>query len=99
MHIEPGQTFSVEYGTRGATCEVVALSLRQKIAVSNLLKQVETCKGPEAFGLLAEALETVCPGKSSDDDIDERTAGEIIGKALAGASLSVEQAKKSESPH
>lgn len=99
MHIEPGETFSVEYGSRGATCEVKALSLREKIKVVELLQKVEQSKGPEAFTFMADALEMVAPGKLDDPTIDERLASEIVGRALAGASLSVEQAKKSESPH
>lgn len=99
MHIEPGQTFSVEYGTRGAACEVKALSLRDKIKVAQILEKVEQARDASAFLLMAEALELVAPGKLDDPDIDERLAAEIVGRALAGASLSVEQAKKSESPH
>lgn len=99
MHIEPGQSFSVEYGSSGATCEVKALSLREKLKVVELLQKVEQARGPEAFVLMAEALELVAPGKLDDPGIDERLAAEIVGRALAGASVSVEQAKKSESLH
>ena len=99
MHIEPGQKFSITYGENGATCEVVALSLRQKIRVAQIMEQVQSCTGAEAaraFVLIGEALEIACPGKTDDPAIDERLAGEIIGKCLAGSSVSEEQQKKSE---
>jgi hypothetical protein len=95
MHLEPGQTFPIEYGN-GKTCDVKALSLREKVNVAAILAQIQASKGPEVFPLFVDALEIVCPGKADDPAVDDRIAGEIIGKALAGSSLSSEQEKKSE---
>jgi hypothetical protein len=93
--IEPGDEFQIGFGN-GHTLFVPALDLRTKNKIAKLMS--EAVGSSEAFEKLEQAIVLCCPTITEESwaKIDERNAGEIIGKTLANAALSEDERKKSE---
>lgn len=102
--IEPGDKFQVSYGN-GHTIEVVALSMRQKRKVMELVDRVsklETSGESRAvlFEIAEDALKLCVPGITDEtlDRFDETMAMQIVGATLGKQAVDNEEQKKSESP-
>lgn len=102
--IEPGESFKVSYGN-GHTIAVVALNMRQKRKLIELVERVSTLSETSEsksvlFDIAEEALGICVPGIQDEviDTLDESMAMEIITATLGGQVLSEDDKKKSESP-
>ena len=101
--IEPGDTFTIEYGC-DHRIEVVALNMRQKRKVMGIVDEVSEIEAASSsraklFDLAEEALKICVPSITEEqiDTIDEIMAMEIIGATLSKQGLSNDEEKKSES--
>lgn len=97
--IEPGERFTVEYGN-GHKTNVVALSLRQKRKIMQLLLHVQDLKITTAsiddlYAKCEEMVRMCCPDITEEqlDKLDESLAMEIASATLAGAVLDPEEKK------
>lgn len=95
-HIEPGQSFSVEYANR--TWEAVGLTLRQQRQVMQWLVDGDEGSPVAKFDAAEKSLKVCCPGITEEqmDLLNYNMACELIGKILAGTRLSEDEQKKSE---
>lgn len=97
MHIEPGESFPVEYGSRGKHLTAVSLSLRQQREVMKLVANADAVQSDEKFDLAEKALR-LCFPEITDEQIDSlnyNMACEAIGNALAATRPDEVQEKKS----
>ena len=97
--LEPGETFEIEYGN-GHTIQVVALSLRQKRRITQLLLQVQNLEVTvesidELYSNCEDMVRMCCPDITDEelDKLDERLSMEIASNTLAGAALTAEEKK------
>ena len=100
--VEPGELFDVEYRP-GKTLQVRALSARQERRMAKLeteFKALEDYESDEAFGF-QESMLAVCVGEELKEEILENLSAEEVWKVIrgvvAGARLSTDDEKKSES--
>lgn len=99
MKIVPGELFDIEY-REGETAKVKALTLREKISVCGLLKELEETAPRDGYAVLIKAVEFCLADESKDvlDKIDEYDGFEIVTKTIDLVRVNEEELKKSESP-
>ena len=92
MKLEPGDIFVVDVD--GKTYSVKALSLRGKIAVVSILRELETA-GADGFQKTLDAL-AICTDEAESiaEKVSEEQAIAIITKTVEGQSLSEDEQKK-----
>ena len=97
--IEPGEPFTVQYGN-GHTIEVVALSLRQKRLITQLLISVQNLTVTaesidDLYGKCEDMVRMCCPTVTEEqmEQLDECLSMEIASNTLAGAALDGEEKK------
>lgn len=95
-HIEPGEEFAVNYGTKGKSLTAVSLSLRQQREVMKLVAGADQLQSDEKFDLAEQALRLCFPGITEEqiDGLNYNMACEAIGQALSATRPDEDEEKK-----